>query len=1127
MMNSVKGTIQKEEYISIAVNKYILQTGTIPKKTGDVLDWDKLLVDEYLGTDFNKTNPITNSDIQAYFDSNNILYFRGIIESNAQYKTENNYLYNFYTNKIFRVNTLAPENITKEKLLKGTQVLYGNVQKEVVELITLADENKSVKLPNQTCPANKYYYELNNGKLVYKYCKGSYNLEVYQEAPIYLENWEDLQYIKANIGDKAYVKKNGTWYEYYYQGDSAVKWIATGMGDALTGINEDLNLEDRILSYIPDAKDLLLRRDGGCMLANGDIFCWGNNRYKKAGIETSGQMDNTLSADYVNTPVMLKVQIDNIKIDNVDYDLKTKNWYNNPYRAKFEKMALNSTNVCGLSPIFNYNQNGVNKKFGGDLYCNGQLNYMFFEDLTTLQTETSILKRNKFFYWGKSDQEDNASMVIKESEDGGPIVYISNNSTVETTKTRDEIYLKDLVMVEDTIAVLSDAGKIYTYGTNYKGALGIGSSDFFVSYLEPVEVKNTGQVFRKIFALRDIKGFGAIDSNNIFYMWGERPNGRVYTEPTPLSSSTKFNPDAIFVNSKDFVLKGVDNKFYRTTGDLSFSELTTVPSSAISVSLYDHETSGQQVVYIDENMQLFGNTEYLTCRYNGALCPVQKDKDIFNVGLTELNTASNVINGKNYANFANVSVFQLDYNVKELNESFENWSNYFINNQINDVNKYLGRFESGQNTVKTYNFGVSNANLQISLTVDFYEIDSWDGTNNADDYFAIKLNNTQVHKKYYWVDSWPAYGNADGSGTTVYINGSDASWPDEKHTITVNGTLDGNGKLKVEFLAGIGQWIGDESWAVDNIIIRNRSNGTILSNETFEDGNSGGPSTWTLKTYSDTNFTNLVSTTNATTDVPTESVPNTSVSPITQRVNPGTILGRFQIGKQTVEKTFDLGSTYANYEVEVELDFFEIDSWDMERFQIFFNNNLVAEDGFIHDDHSEFSDTNDSGIYTLNLGSMYGTGDGTKYNDERYTYKLKGKLDNTGKLKILMRVRDLVNGDYGKGSWSYGQELADESWGVNNIKIKVKEKNKTFLCAMTGLGSASQMYCWGDVNRSIPILSTSLYDISKIDTINKLFITQDSEKTKQMSYDTFYLNGIFGLRYPTYIAGFDYPFYFK
>jgi len=80
---------------------------------------------------------------------------------------------------------------------------------------------------------------------------------------------------------------------------------------------------------------------------------------------------------------------------------------------------------------------------------------------------------------------------------------------------------------------------------------------------------------------------------------------------------------------------------------------------------------------------------------------------------------------------------------------------------------------------------------------------------------------------------------------------------------------------------------------------------------------------------------------------------------------------------------------------------------------------------------------------------------------------------------------------------------------------------------MTGVETASQMYCWGNVARSIPILSTSLYDVSKISTINKLFISQDGEKTNQMSYDEFFNDGKLYLKYPTYISGFDYPFYFR
>jgi hypothetical protein len=71
------------------------------------------------------------------------------------------------------------------------------------------------------------------------------------------------------------------------------------------------------------------------------------------------------------------------------------------------------------------------------------------------------------------------------------------------------------------------------------------------------------------------------------------------------------------------------------------------------------------------------------------------------------------------------------------------------------------------------------------------------------------------------------------------------------------------------------------------------------------------------------------------------------------------------------------------------------------------------------------------------------------------------------------------------------------------------------------------MYCWGNVGRSIPILSTSLYDVAKISTINKLFISQESEKNVQMAFDEYNNNGSLFLEYPTYIGGFDYPFYFK
>ncbi len=940
LMNNIKDIIQKEEYISLAINKYILQTGTIPKKNDDSLDWDKVSTNEYLGTNFNKYNSLTKKDIKVIFDSKNNAFINGVFEAETEYQIEHNYLYNFYINKIFRVNTISPKNSTKTELVKGSQVLYNTIQNEIVKTI---NENKNkIFLPTQSCEAGNYFYELKNEKLVYKYCKTSdISIDVYQTAPIYLDNLDDLKYIKVEIGEKAYVKDGISWYEYYYEGNSS--WLPIGTGRTTGQINDDISYEDRILSYIPDAKDLVLRRDGGCMLANGDIFCWGNNSYKKAGIENYGQLDTSLKPDYVNTPVMLKVQIE-------DETQKNKKWYNNPYRIKFEKMAMNSTNVCGISPLFNY-FDGKQKKFGGDLYCNGQISQLYFENVSSAISETSILGKNKFFAWGKSDQSDDAPASIKISADGGPVVKDSKN--IELMITRDEIYLTQIVMVEDTIAVLSDNGKIYTIGKNYNGALGIGSNDKFIIQSTPQEVKSNGVSFKKIFALRDIATFGAIDSNNNFYIWGERPNGTVYTEPTIVSSSLKFNPDGIFTNSKDFLLKGVNNKFYRTKGNIELSEISSIPSTAISASIYDKGAS-ELYVYANENMQLQGNNTFLVCKSPSDGNCDSTDNAVFQTALDELNSLSNTVNGRNFANFANVSIYQLD-------------------------------------TVKT------------------------DKTEN------------------------------------------------------------------------------------------------------YEDGKSTG---WTgsSNNYNSTNKPVAVTKINDNGD--------------TTRIAPTSFLGRFSMGTGTgynaghswIEKTFNLGATYANNEVEFEFDFYEIDTWDYEKFIVTLNDVQVIEDMFVHDNHPRFVDDNDSGQYLQPLGA---SGNVYTNGDETYHYKIKTKLDSSGNLKVRFTTRGLTTADKDYYDNAVAQDINDESWGIDNINIKVKETSKTFLCAMTGIGSASQMYCWGNVGRSIPILSTSLYDVSKISTINKLFISQESDKTTQMSFDNYNNSGNLFLKYPTYIGGFDYPFYFK
>lgn len=923
LMNAVKDVIQKEEYISLALNKYILQTGTIPKDSKNALAWTKLETAEYLGTNFNKTNPLTNSNIMVTFDSKNNAFIKGAIETTTNYNSEYNYLYNFYTNKVFRVNTIPPINITKEKLVLGSQVLYNDIQKDILSVLNETTP-LDIKFPNQICTSGKYFYELSNEKLTYKYCKtanpANTAIQVYQEEPIYTENDEDLQYIIGEIGAKAYVKIGTSWYEKYFIGLENGKslWSASETTGGAT--NEPVSLggqsvEQKVLSYIPNSKDLMLRRDGGCMLANGDIFCWGNNEYKKAGIETYGQLDTSLKPYYVNTPVMLKVQIN----DSTQNSIK---WYNNPYRIKFQKMAMNSTNVCGVSPIFV----GTTTKYGGDLYCNGQITNNY-ENITS-KIETSILVRNNYF---------------RDKTNG--------------------IYLKEIAMVEDVIAVLSDSGKIYTIGKNYLGALGIGSSDKFIIQSTPLEVKNSGQVFKKIFALRDIKTFGAIDSNNLFYIWGELPDGTTYSEPTLVSLST-FNPDAIFTNSKSFILKGSDGMFYRTNANLSVSSINSdIPSTAISASLYDNAGS-TLYTYANKNLELKGSDSFISCKKSDGTNCISSDSAVFNTALAELNTVSTLTG---YANFTNVSIYQLDTIKYEIIENYED----------------------GKST-------------------------GWSGTSGNETSGKVK------------VGSNPDNGDSTRIAATKYLG---------------------------RFTMGDGQGYG--------------------------------------------------------------------------------------VPPSYIEKTFNVGASYANNEIEFEFDFYEIDTWDYEKFMVTLNGVQVVEDSFVHDNHPVFIDSNDTGQYLQQIiGNSNDSGNNPYWQgDETYHYKIKSKLDSSGNLKVRFSTRGLTTADKdyyyidnGNVVTNYNgtaQDTNDESWGIDNVRIKVKETSKSFICGMTGFTTASQMYCWGNVGRSIPILSTALYDVSKISTINKLFISQESNKTTQMSFDNYNNGGNLFLKYPTYIGGFDYPFYFK
>lgn len=1113
-MNDVKSLIQKEEYISLALNKYILQTGTIPKKSDDTLNWDKLMVKDYLGTNFNKINPITNKEIIITFDTKNNAFIKGAIEKEADYKEEYNYLYNFYTNKVFRVNTIPPKTILKADLAKGTQVLYNNIQKEISSIITKGENE--ILLPTQNCNTAKYFYELSNEKLTYKYCKAIGNsIEIYQKAPVYLDNLEDLSYIKVGIGEKAYVKDGASWYEYYYEGNSS--WIPSGTGRTTAQVNDEITMEDRILSYIPDSKDLVLRSDGGCMLANGDIFCWGNNKYKKAGIETYGQLDTSLTPDYVNTPVMLKVQIENVDTGTETLDLKTKKWYNNPYRIKFEKMALNDKNVCAISPIFDYYESGIRYKRGGDLYCNGYIHSDNFELDTTGQTQTSILRKSKYVANGKSSGVYNSSAI----------------------------YLKDIVMVNGTWILLSDTGVIYSVGSNLKGSLGINNTDESF-YTTIPQIVASGTTFKKIYALRDIKGFGALDENNYFWIWGERPNGTIYYKPTILSNSKKFNENSIFINSKEFILKGVDNKFYRTYDDISIKDLG-IDGGTLSASVYDYGTK-QLLVYVDKNMQLQGSNELLTCMDKDFNSCSTADKTIFSTALTELNSLTNTINNSLYANFSNVSIFEgkinktvVDYGT-DYTEDFENssttgWNVNYIHDGESVTGKFLGRLGNGridttsgsQTVYKTFSLGSSWANKNIKIAFDMYEIGYWDGNNGngLEDAFYVYINNVLVSKDTYTRDD----SKDTKVGTDLGILPNSGNNYIQKHQYSYSITLDSTGSFKLGFGAALGGWHNVagknadytvESFGINNIDISKQiDNVTFSSNvylETFEDENHDywvvppGPVPYTASTSEFYKYPIYVDSGTAT----------KFLGRFNKKSSSGTIYHGNSDGTEEVYKVFSFGAENANKQVTIEYDFYRIDDW---RYNIWYTIDRFYT--FINGTRYLTYSMNDS-VTLTNLNQIDNTSSSTDY---KIHFSRTEYLDGYGNIRL------------GFGAYIKDNYIDSTSWGVDNIKFALTGNTNSSsgsgtstttqvvgvptICTMTGLDSSSQMYCWGNVGRSIPILSTSLYDVDKISTINKLFITKESELSTQMAFDNYNNNGNLFLKYPTYIGGFDYAFYFK
>lgn len=128
-INNVKILIAKEEYLALAINRYILEELKLPVKDGEFDIEDEKLI-YLLGDKFKDfKNPFNDRNLQIEILPNQRVVVKSMVLDDVPYKQSENFVYNFYIDQNFRINTQAPISNKKEDLQKGTFIKYHSLQK--------------------------------------------------------------------------------------------------------------------------------------------------------------------------------------------------------------------------------------------------------------------------------------------------------------------------------------------------------------------------------------------------------------------------------------------------------------------------------------------------------------------------------------------------------------------------------------------------------------------------------------------------------------------------------------------------------------------------------------------------------------------------------------------------------------------------------------------------------------------------------------------------------------------------------------------------------------------------------------------------------------------------------------
>ena len=331
----------------------------------------------------------------------------------------------------------------------------------------------------------------------------------------------------------------------------------------------------------------------------------------------------------------------------------------------------------------------------------------------------------------------------------------------------------------------------------------------------------------------------------------------------------------------------------------------------------------------------------------------------------------------------------------------------------------LGRYsESGAGQIAFKEFTLSGSQDSTDITLDLYELDTWDG-----EQFQVYLDDTLVFNESFSGETYNA-GTSGSSGSTSWtlsnispyltdLGGRNSA--DQTYLLDLNIANPGATTLKVGFSDTLNQDVGDEAWCADYIsVVENVGAGTTtVYDEDFE--GSIAVDEWGVNTD----------------------------------ITLGGFLGRFAGtgGSQEPNKTFTLPGTQSS--TTISFDVYELDDWDGEEFRVFIDDTQVISQTF----NEGTFDTPSSGssgsvswtatnvteaLEDLNFGSA---------NDQVYNYVLTISNASASSIKL------------GFGS-TLDEAVPNESWGVDNILVEETTSGSTTTVSSEDFQTVDSLDSW-------------------------------------------------------------------